>query len=411
MILPPPKPRNPLLNLREPKRPPANRSREAHGLVAAAATGKFELQQCRSCGVVHYPPQQVCRSCLSDDLQWTEVHNGGVLMAETTLHHSNDLYFRDRLPWRLGMVRMDAGPSVVAHLSAQCERGQRVRLNLELDRSGFAAMSATPQSKEGAVDDDMQLREMAVPIKGRRVLIVDGMTPLGLQLAKAFKAAGARAVYAGCAQPWRASGSLVALDALDGVERFPLDVTDTDSVTELGAVLGGKVDILVNNSYYLRSGGALGRMDLNTTRDEMDVHYFGALRLAGAFGPAMRARSADGDYGAVAWINVLSIYALVNNPVFGTYSASQAAALSMSHCLRAELGAAGVRVVNAYLGPLDDEWHQQVPPPKLEAPVAARRIVSAVQRGGEDLPIGAIAEDILGRYLENPKEIERAIRF
>jgi len=34
-----------------------------------------------------------------------------------------------------------------------------------------------------------------------------------------------------------------------------------------------------------------------------------------------------------------------------------------------------------------------------------------VQRGGEDLPIGAIAEEILGRYLENPKEIERAIRF
>ena len=33
------------------------------------------------------------------------------------LHHSNDIFFRDRLPWRLGMVQADAGPSIVVHLA------------------------------------------------------------------------------------------------------------------------------------------------------------------------------------------------------------------------------------------------------------------------------------------------------
>ncbi len=40
----------------------------------------------------------------------------GELLADTVLHHSNDLFFRERLPWRLGLVRLDVGPTVVAHL-------------------------------------------------------------------------------------------------------------------------------------------------------------------------------------------------------------------------------------------------------------------------------------------------------
>ena len=40
----------------------------------------------------------------------------GELLSETVLHHSNDLFFRERLPWRLGLVRLDAGPTVIVHL-------------------------------------------------------------------------------------------------------------------------------------------------------------------------------------------------------------------------------------------------------------------------------------------------------
>jgi len=30
-------------------------------------------------------------------------------MAENVVHHSNDLFFRGARPWRLGLVRLDAG--------------------------------------------------------------------------------------------------------------------------------------------------------------------------------------------------------------------------------------------------------------------------------------------------------------
>jgi hypothetical protein len=55
-----PKRKNPILRTRLPTLPPAARSRVALGLTAAAALGRFELQQCRECGMVQYPPREAC---------------------------------------------------------------------------------------------------------------------------------------------------------------------------------------------------------------------------------------------------------------------------------------------------------------------------------------------------------------
>ena len=94
---------------------------------------------------MQYPPRQICGRCLGDRLEWRDVAAGGRLLAETTLAHSNDLFFRDRLPWRLGVVASDAGPSMVAHLAGDCVAGARVRLALGIDRAGNAAVTARPE--------------------------------------------------------------------------------------------------------------------------------------------------------------------------------------------------------------------------------------------------------------------------
>lgn len=409
--LPPPRRKDPRARTRMPALPPGNRSREAQGLAAMAAAGRFALQVCGACGAAQYPPRQICGRCLDDRLDWTDVPDGGTLLAETTLRHSNDPFFRDRLPWRLGMVAADAGPSIVAHLAEACARGGRVRLALGIDPAGNAVVTARPETPALHEEDDLQLREMAFDPRHRRALVVDGTTELGLELARALAAAGAREVFVGHARPWRESRHLDEAREIEAVTAFPLDVTDTDSVEELAAMIGDKVEIMVNNSYHLRMGGLVDRFDVNTAHDEMQVHYYGLMRLAGYFGPPMRARGADGPHGAAAWVNVLSAYAWINNPALGTYSASQAAALSLSQCLRAELTGGGVRVVNAFVGPIEDEWHQLAPPPKLPPAAIAPRVVAALRRGVEDVPIGAVAEEILARMAENPKEIERAIRL
>ena len=129
-----PRRKDPLKRTRLPLSPQGVRSRTAHGLTAAAAEGRFALQVCLDCNTVIYPPRDACPSCLSARLPFRDVARGGTLIAETTVHTSTDPYFRERTPWRVGTVKLDAGPVVVAHLHGDAVEGERVRLELKLDK-------------------------------------------------------------------------------------------------------------------------------------------------------------------------------------------------------------------------------------------------------------------------------------
>ena len=99
-----PKPKNPVRRTPQMNLPPWGRSRVALGLTVAGAEGRFELQVCDDCAAVQYPPREACCACLSPRLKWRAQSGAGQLLATTVLHHSNDLFFRERLPWRLGLV-------------------------------------------------------------------------------------------------------------------------------------------------------------------------------------------------------------------------------------------------------------------------------------------------------------------
>lgn len=406
-----PKRKDPLERTQLPTRPPEGRSREALGLISVAGQAEFKLQTCATCNAVQYPPRQLCHQCLSPELPWVAQPDGGTLLAETTLHHSNDVYFRERLPWRLGLVRLDCGPSVVAHVMEDCAPGGRVRMSIKLDRSSRAVMLAMPVTGGKNMEEDLQLRETTCDPKLRRVLISNAKTTVGVGLAHAMLDAGARVLFLGNPDPWKRNAAFDDLAARPESEVFHLDVSDSESVHEVAGQIGSKVDILVNTSYHLRPGGIVTRKDVNDPRNEMDVNYFGLLRLAKEFGPVMRARGADGDFGACAWVNVLSIYALVNNPTLATYSASQAAALSLSQGLRNELAEGGIKVINVFPGPIEDEWQQLFPPPKVTPEALARAVLGALRNGTEDIYPGAVAEETIARLRENPKEVERELNL
>jgi len=402
--------KNPILRTRLPTLPPAARSRVALGLTAAAALGRFELQQCRDCGTVQYPPREACGKCLSVRLPWTRQDDDGELLAATVLHHSNDLFFRERLPWRLGLVKLACGPTVVAHLHAEVPPAPaKLRVAARLDRAGQAVLVGLPDKENVNMAEDRQLREFACDPKHRKVLVTDGKSGVGQALVKALAAAGAELVWVGYAEPWKRFPGFDELQKLPQVTLVPLDVTDSKNVRELAAEIGAKVDILVSNAEFHRAHGIGNRQGVETARAEMDVNYFGLLRLAQEFGPAMRARGADGLASAVAWVNLLSVYALANFPPHGTFSASKAAAQSLAQCLRAEMRPAGVRVVNVFPGPIDDEWSQLLPPPKLAPGALAAAIVSALREGVEDLYPGDVAQEWLERWRDNPKALEREL--
>ena len=412
MTMPPMKParKNPVLRTQQINLPPWSRGRVALGLTAAAAEGRFELQVCEQCNAVQYPPREACHRCLSPQLKWRPQGGEAALISETRLRHSNDLFFRERLPWRLGLVQLDAGPTVIVHLHDEVAAPPaRVKVGARLDRAGQAVLIGFPWEGSENMAQDKILREMTSDPKFRKVLVTDGKTPVGQALVQAVVKAGAEIVWVGHAEPWKKLPGFDDITQLEQTTLVPLDLTNERSVNELAGEIGGKVDIVINNAEVHRSFGIAARRGTDAARAEMDINYFGLLRLAQAFGPALRGRSADGATHAAAWVNLLSIYALSNYPPHGTFSASKAAALSLSQCLRAEMRPAGLRVINVFPGPIDDEWNQNMPLPKLAPAALAGAIVNALKEGVEDVYPGEVAQEWLERWRDNPKVLEREL--
>ena len=405
-----PKRKNPVLRTRQMNLPPWARGRVALGMTAAAAEGRFELQVCKDCNAVQYPPREACHRCLSARLQWRAQSGEGTLLGTTTLHHSNDPFFRERLPWRLGLVQLAAGPSLIVHLHGEVgDAPAAVKVGARLDRAGQAVLIGFPPEGSEHMADDKMLREMTSDPKFRKVLVTDGKTAVGQAVVRSLVKAGADIVWVGHAEPWKKLPGFDDITALPQVTLVPLDLTNGRSVSELAGEIGGKVDIVINNAEVHRSFGIGARRGTDVAKAEMDINYFGLLRLAQEFGPALKGRSADGVTHAAAWVNLLSIYALTNYPPHGTFSASKAAAHSLAQCLRAEMRPAGIRVINLFPGPIDDEWNQNLPPPKVAPAAIASAIVKALREGIEDVYPGDVAQEWLERWRDNPKVLEREL--
>src|SRR5712691_6788480 len=186
---------------------------------------------------------------------------------------------------------------------------------------------------------------IAMEIEGKRILVTGANCGLGRALALACLGAGAREVLAGARQP----ESLENLrETAQNVRLTPvrLDVTSEDDVR--AAADRGRVDILINNAGVCVYGSVL-HVRIAELQHEIEVNYFGALRMARAFAPAM---IAHGD-GLI--VNVASILAKVNLPALGNYCALKAALLSLSQALRGDLRRRGVRVITVLPGTIDTD--------------------------------------------------------
>jgi short-subunit dehydrogenase len=131
------------------------------------------------------------------------------------------------------------------------------------------------------------------------------------------------------------------------------------------------------------------------------VNFYGPLAVIRAFLPALeRARGA-----AIA--NVLTVVSLASRPALGGYSASKAAAFSMTQALRPELKAKGIDVHTVIPGAVDTDMIRAFPIAKTSPDEVAAAIVHGIDRGDEDILTDPMSREVFGRWLQNPKELER----
>lgn len=226
-----------------------------------------------------------------------------------------------------------------------------------------------------------------IEIKGATALITGANRGIGAALVDALIAAGAAKVYAAMRSPVPAADPRIVPIALD--------VTDDARVAEVAAQ-AGDVQILINNAGLMQPKPLLAvRSD-----EEMRVNYFGVLAMAQAFTPVL-ARNGGG-----AIVNILSILSRVNAPTVGAYSASKAAAWSLTQWLRGALAAQRTLVIGVMPGLVDTDMTSGVAAPKLAPDEVAAAVIDALRSGTEDVYPGSAAE-IAAALQRDPKAVER----
>jgi uncharacterized protein len=83
---------------------------------AAAKQGRLLLQHCPSCGDTRFPPGPVCPECLAGDQDWVEASGKGTLESWIDMHRAYWDGFKDNLPYRVCLVRLEEGPVMVSSL-------------------------------------------------------------------------------------------------------------------------------------------------------------------------------------------------------------------------------------------------------------------------------------------------------
>ena len=157
------------------------------------------------------------------------------------------------------------------------------------------------------------------------------------------------------------------------------------------------------HSAYVRPGGLVMGQDAVRSRLAFETNCLGMMRLAAAFGPVMQARAAELGRNAAAFVNIMSAWSLSGAPEFAAYTATQAALRSLSHSLRAEMRPSGVKVVDVLASPMDDEWHQNLRPPKITPSGLAKAVIEALRDGREEIVVGEIAKEIHAKWADNPR--------
>ena len=169
-------------------------------------------------------------------------------------------------------------------------------------------------------------------IKGKTILITGGTAGIGLEAAKQFLANGAKVVITGRDQV-KLDKAKELYPALIAIKSDVADAVDAQLLFNEMKVLGG-IDILYNNAGVLSMSTNMGVANdrhSNEAEHEMNVNYFGVIRLNNLSMEMLKARSE----GAI--INTTSILSYVPSAVEATYSASKVALRFYTETLRKHL--------------------------------------------------------------------------
>lgn len=203
-------------------------------------------------------------------------------------------------------------------------------------------------------------------IEGSVALVTGANRGLGEAFARLLIENGAATVYGGARDPDRVM--------VPGVVPLRLDVTSPDDVAA-AATRAGDVDLLINNAGISTGTGVLADDAIEGLRRELETNTIGPLAMSRAFAPALAAN------GGGAIVNVLSVLAWLSMPASAMYSASKAAAWSLTNGMRVALAPQGTQVVAVHVGFMDTDMAKGVAAPKVSPESVVEATLTALRDG------------------------------
>jgi NAD(P)-dependent dehydrogenase (short-subunit alcohol dehydrogenase family) len=179
------------------------------------------------------------------------------------------------------------------------------------------------------------------------------------------------------------------------------DLLELSSITD-AAERASDATLLINNASTAEFADPLVA-DPAALRREYAVNVDGTFATIRAFVPVLK--HADGDAHIV---NVLSLLSLASTPPMAGYSASKAAAHSLTQALRPVLAAKGIAVHGVYPGGIDTDMLAGIDAPKTPPADVAKGILDGLEADQEDIFPDPNARAMAEVWWSDPKAFERA---
>jgi len=162
----------------------------------------------------------------------------------------------------------------------------------------------------------------------------------------------------------------------DQVKTIQIDLDKPETISQ-AAKIASDVEIVVNNAGILKNATPLDENALDTLSYEMNVNVHGLVRMAQSFSPILKAN------GGGALIQLNSVASIKNFLPFSTYSASKAAAYSITQGLRDQLQEQGTVVVSVHPGPIATDMATDAGIDEIAEPpsLVADSILHALEKG------------------------------
>lgn len=188
-----------------------------------------------------------------------------------------------------------------------------------------------------------------MPDTRNTILITGCSSGIGYDAAHALAKRGWR-VLATCRKP----ADCARLES-EGLESFPLDCEDPDSVRSAAqqalTLSAGRIDALFNNGAYAIPG-PLEDLSRDAMRAVFNANFLGWHDLTIRLIPAMRAQG----HGRI--VNNSSVLGLVSPPYRGAYNATKFALEAWSDALRLEMRGTGIHVSLIEPGPIKTDFRK-----------------------------------------------------